>query len=399
MVITSKSEIWNAVNGRSVDIDCGYFATTDSANEKYHEALAQGDFPAVFLEKPLFSKLLQRLDVLSKEIRVLKPTHVRHFLRAKDLQGTSDSVASMLLEFCLLDAMSSKTEGNEKIEIFHDLGAIQLWPTLAATLLAPRKDTPLLIPRDDSEMQLFGKSRIEETLDLTKLTCSSRQLLFKEPELLPAVMRHREINDLVIDWPIIYLLPPTSGSQKGAVSRPSTLDGLLGNIWNWISRRVQDGSGIDVSAIGKLLLLPVNGKRIRTLASDPHHPPILIIEPNDPLHQIVTKIAKSNLVETSLILDVGLLPASLLERFRKDPHLRRDTGSTTIDYADAFVNWLVGGKEVLSQIPDSDKEELLAHLGDITSPYKLRADPSPALIAQLKRLPFYGKLVCQPPFE
>ena len=399
LAITCKSEVWNAVNGRCVSIDSGYYIAIDSENEKFRTALAQVNLPAVYLEKELFSKLQQRLKGFSMEVTLLTSTTLRRFLRGKDLQGTSEDVASMLLEFCLLDAMASKAEGSQRTSLYDDFDATQLWPTSAATLSAPSNSTVLLMPRNESEMQLFEKSRAYETLNITKLSSSVRQLLLNDIEYLSAIMRYRRIDDLAVDWPVMYPLPVAGESQAGTVSRPSNLDSRLRDIWTWISDRVQEKSILDPPTIGGLMLLPINSSRIRTFAPQPGCPPVLVIQSKDALYHILVKLVEMDSVLTSPILEFEVLPAELMERFGTNVQLRKATGTTTVDDAATFIEWLVAGREAMSSIPNQEKEILTAHLGDITSAYKLGQEPSTTLIAQLCRLPIYTKLACRSPFE
>lgn len=396
--INFNYKMWNAANGSCVDISSGHFAVEDTQARTYGPALAQVKIPAIYLEGPLYEKVRQRAKLLSKELRTLTPTTIRRFLRWETLPHVSDKEASLILEFCLLDAMESPSEGSSRADLYNDLDGIQLWPTVAGTRSISRGNIDLLIPRDDLEMRLFAKSKAETTLDLSKLSPSIRKMLLKDIQYLAAVMRFRGVNDLATDWPTMYSIPYTNNPTTNPITRDPASDNMLCDIWAWIANRVQQKSTANRSALSNLWLVPLNGRHIRSYVPAPDNPPVLIIEPQDNLHQILVEMTNRNPTETPPLLDTKVLPAGVIALFRNDQKIHADTNCTSVDHPETFVDWLVAAKRALSTTSDPDKERILGHLEVITGPWKLRNGPSPSLIAQLRHLPIYSRLACPPPF-
>lgn len=84
---------------------------------------------------------------------------------------------------------------------------------------------------------------------------------------------------------------------------------------------------------------------------------------------------------------------------RNNKELRVDTRCTSVEQPDTFVDWLVAGISMLSTASDSNKKSLLSHLETITKESKLPGGLSSTLVAQMRRLPIYSKIICLPPFK
>lgn len=72
-----------------------------------------------------------------------------------------------------------------------------------------------MLPRDDAEMQLFSRSRDTKTLDISKMSPTVRKSLLSDIGNLAAVMKFRGLEDLAIDWPVMYPMVPRPENSRG----------------------------------------------------------------------------------------------------------------------------------------------------------------------------------------
>lgn len=396
--INLKRVVWNSSDGRCVDIEDGFFAIKDAEATKYRKALAQVRISAVYLDEALFRKVQQRAKLLGKTQKILGPGTVRQFLRWQKLPTLSERDASLVLEFCLLDAIKSQSEDSSRSGLYDDFQGIELWPTINGAL-SISNNVDLLLPRDNAEMQLFAQARAKNTLDLFKVSPPVQKLLFKDINHLASVMRYRRLGDLNVDWPVMYPMEPLHGVSPEFAPRPSDLDNTLGSIWVWISERIREGQRIDPSLSGELWLIPVSSGRIRRYKAYEESVPVLILEQNDTLFKILRAATSQDPAKSPPVLNIETLSAGAVGLLRNDKDIRTNTNCTCVDYADTFVDWLVAGKQMLLATSDQDKAALLGHLEFLTRESKLPGGLSTTLLTQTRRLPLYSKISCWHPFK
>lgn len=399
LAINSNHKVWNASNGRCVSLDHGFFGIKGGDYTEFGPALAQVDVPAVYLEDPLFRKLQQRAKLLRKGYKLLEPSTVRCFLRSRTIPNIPEVQASVILEFCLLDAIKSGT--NEKINstVYEELQNIALWPTVGGAF-SISKNKDLLLPRNEVEMQLFAKSRAANTLEISKLSNTVRHLLLRDVENIGRFMRFRSLDDLIIDWPVIYEIPQgLSRSSVGSIQRPSGSDALIWNLWAWIVERFQEGQRLSPASSKVLWLIPTNDGRIRSCTPSSESPPVLIIVQNDPLYDFIMRATTRTPKQAPRVLCSSILPTEAVELFRSDRELRMTTRCTCISDTNGFVDWLVAGRDMLSAASDGDKEALLNHLESSTRYLALQEGLPLKLRTLLRHLPLYSKRSCSPPFK
>ncbi len=395
LAITHNSQVWNVCSKRCVAFKDALFGIKNAETATYGSALVEARTPAVYPDEPLFKKLVKRSEVHSKDVQILSPTLVRRFLRSEGLSASlSDEVASRILEFCILDAVNSKLEGSSRNGLYRDLHDISLWPMLSGKRTAPDSKNPLLLPRDSVEMRLFAKSRASSTLNTSKLRPSVQKLLLKDIEHLAVIMRHRDLDDLAQDWPVMYPIALDHRSENW-VLRPPNLESLLCDIWAWIFERIREGQRMSPTHSGSLWLVPVNGGRVRKYQECKGHP-ILLIEKQEPLFPVLTELASHQLQGELPIFDTAVFTSEAVKSFRNDGRMRSDMNCAGVDQLDTFVDWLVVGKKILAQSSEHAKETLLGHLEKLTRDYR---GTSSMLRTQIRQLPLYSKVSCVPPFR
>ena len=225
-IIKYNFSVWNAAQC-CVDFDTALFAPSNSEILTYADALAQIGLSCVCLEQRLFVKVKNAAESIGREFHEMNPKSVRSYLRTQAGRVILPDFSSLLLEYCLLDAVG---EDMKKTSVFLDLHGIELFPTLDGKLSAP---TNLLLPRDQNEQETFFGARGGETIDLCKLSSTVRGLVLRKIPLLHVAMRHRGLKDLCLDWPILFKLADGSKADK-----------LVHNIWSWILDRYDENRKI-----------------------------------------------------------------------------------------------------------------------------------------------------------
>ena len=246
------------------------------------------------------------MKLLQRSVRILTPTTIRQFFRRNGLPALRSEIQIILLEFCLLDAIKSPLEHEERKNLYDDLHGIQIWPTVSGNL-ACSDHADLMLPRDDAEMQLFSKSRATTTLDISMMSPSVRKLLLNDIGNLAVVMRYRGLGDLATDWPAMYLMMPRPEDSRGWGKRAFELDSGLQDMWAWMAQRFQEGERMDLERSRDLWLVPMNDFRIRQFAPKALDIPLLIIEKQDPLFNILVAITKQDSLEMPPLLDTDIL--------------------------------------------------------------------------------------------
>ena len=399
VVINMKLVVWNAASGTCVDVDHGFFAPKDAEAKTYGPALAAAHLPAVYLDAPLLKKLEQRMKLSQGDVRLLTPVTVRQFLREHGLPEISREVQSVVLEFCLLDAIKSPLEHGERVSLYSDFHGIQIWPTVDGNSSCS-DNADLMLPRDDSEMQLFFGSRPTATLDIIVVSALVRKLLLNDIKNLTEVMRFRGLKDLVTDWPKMYPMLHRPENTRGWAKRAFGLDSVLHDTWAWIAERCQEGQKIELEPSRDLWILPLNDFRVRQYSpSRAPNNPLLIIEKLDPLFYILDAFAKQYPLEMPPLMDTDILPMEAIGLLRSKGPIKTDTQSTCVDDPETFVDWLVAGKIMLAMASNEEKTILLSHLEAITSESRFPTGLSPTLTSQMRKLPLYRKIFCSSPFE
>ena len=398
IVIRSNLVAWNSLNGCCVAIDHGFFAPKDAEAHKYGPALAAALIPVVYLDAYLLKKVEQRTKLLQRNIRFLTPTTVRQFLRQQGLPALASEMQTIVLEFCLLDAIKSPLEGGERVALYNDLHGIQIWRTVSGHM-SYSDNADLKLPRDDKEMQLFARSRATTTLDVNMMSPSVRKLLLRDIRNLAGVMRFRDLRDLVIDWPVMYPSTPPTESSRGWARQVFGLNDVLHGIWAWIAVRVQEGQQIDFELSYDLWLVPMNDFRIRKISSKTIKTPLLIIEKQDHLFDFLIAIARKFPLDMPPLLDTDVLPKEAIRLLRDNGPTKKGVQCTCVDDPEIFVDWLVIGKEMLGNASDEDKVMLLSHLETLTRDARFPLGLSPTFMSQMRKLPLYNKISCSPPFE
>ena len=398
IVINDNMVVWNASNGRCVDVDHGIFALKDAEAKKFGPALTAAFLPVVYLEGSLLKKFKQRMKLLQRNVRILTPVTARQFFRHHGLPALPLEIHTIILEFCLLDAIKSPLEYNERDNLYNDLQGIQIWPTISGKLSCP-DNADLILPRDKSEMHLFSKSRAATTLDLSIMTPPVKKLLLKDIRNLTAVMRFRGLEDLATDWPLMYPMIPQPESSRGGAKRAIEHDHLLHDIWTWIAERFHEGQGIPPGSSCEMWLVPMDDLQIRKFAPKTLKVPLLVIQKQDPLYTLLTAIIKRNPLEMPPLLDTDILPEKAIDILRNKEPMKTDTQCTCIDDPETFIEWLVAGKETLAKASVKEKSVLLGHLETLTRDSKFPTGLTPALMSRMRKLPLYSKISCSSPFE
>ena len=399
IVINDDMVVWNASNRRCVDVDHGIFASEDDAEaKKFGPALTAASLPVVYLEGSLLKKLKQRMELLQRNVRFLTPVTARRFFRQHGLPALPSEINTIILEFCLLDAIKSPLEYSKRDNLYNDLQGIQIWPTVSGKLSCP-DNADLILPRDYAEMHLFSKSRATTTLDLSIMTPPVKKLLLDDIRNLTAVMRFRGLEDLATDWPIMYPMIPQPESPRGGAKRAIEYDHLLHEIWTWIAERFHEGQGISPGSSCELWLVPMDDLRIRKLDPKILQIPLLIIQKQDPLYALLTAIIKRNPLEMPRLLDIDILPEKAIDILRNKEPMKMDTRCTCIDDPETFIEWLVAGKESLAKASVKEKAVLLGHLETLTRDSRFPTGLTPVLMSRMRKLPLYSKISCSSPFE
>ena len=337
IVIRSNLVVWNSLNGLCVAVDQGLFAPKDTEAQRYGPALAAALIPVVYLDTPLLKKLEQRIQLQQRNIRFLTPVTVRQLLRQHGLPALSSEIQTIVLEYCLLDAIKSPLETDERVNLYDDLYGIQIWPTVSGSLSCSN-NTDLMLPRDDTEMQLFSKSRTMTTLDINMMSPSVRKLLLGDIKNLAGVMRFRNLRDLVIDWPVMYSPTPPTESSRGWTRQVFGLNNVLHGIWAWIAKRVEEGQQIDFKLLHDLWLVPMNDFRIRKISAKTIKIPLLIIEKQDPLFDFLVAVTQRCPLGMPPLLDIDVMPKEAIRLLRNQGPIKSGTLCTCVDDPEIFVD-------------------------------------------------------------
>lgn len=390
-IIKKKAPVWNTSSG-CIPIDQGFFSAENGEHAMYAAALAQIRFPAVFTPLPLLNKTKQRAKFLSVDMQMMKPSNARNYIQQNQPPLVHDS-SPYLLEFCLLDAISSKFDG-KPADLYRKMQDIKIWPILSNSSLSCLNGT-VLLPRSVKEMKLFQSSTAFQTINLEQLTEKVEALLKRDVASIQG-MRHRDSGDLKLDWPQMYHVTGGNGGSEQLVPRNADADPVLRSVWDWICERKFKGRQHPIFFSGDLWLLPVKGNYIRLLTPPTQPAPMLIVKKDEPFYDLMLEIwSKVKVVNNQAavtVLDAETLPAEAIQLFMKQTVHNPGVGFACIQDFGSFVIWLWASRESLARISDQQKVLLLKHLEKIlrnSEPYvKLqRAD----LRSKVKALPLFRK--------
>lgn len=390
-IIKKKAPIWSTSSG-CVPIDQGFFSAEDGEHEMYASALARIQFPAVFAPLALLNKTRQRAKALSVDMQMMEPSNVRSYIQKNNPPLSHDS-SQYLLEFCLLDAISSKFDG-KLAELYRKMLNIKIWPILSTSSLSCLDGT-VLLPRNVKEMKLFQSSTAFQTINLEQLTTKVQTLLTRDMALIQG-MRHRDIGDLKLDWPQMYHVTGGNGGSEQLLPRNANADPILRSIWDWICKRKSKGHQHPVFVFGDLWLLPVKGNYIRLLAPPTQPAPVLIAKRGEPLYELMleiwSKVKLANNHPAVTILDAEVLPAEATQLLMTQTVHNQGVGVAFTQDFGSFVTWLSASREGLARITDQQKVLLLKHLENILRQCEHRIILQRAdLRSKLKALPLFRK--------
>ena len=399
LVIKDNLPIWNTVNGCCVAFDQGMFSCIRGEAEKYATALAQAKVPVVYLASPLLIRVKERAACLVKNINLLNPGAVRDFLREQGISSGSKDTYAQLLEYCLLDAGKSGLGAKHGSAVFADLCGVDIWPTVSGPITRLSQQ-PLFLPRDKAEMQLFINAQSLRTLDIDHLSPLALSIILENMTSLSSLIRFRTISDLSIDWPLMYPLATSSDSSSDCSRRLEGLDHLVNGIWMWIiARSKEEKLESFQSSLYDQKLIPINDSRIRRLGTKEYMIPALIVEKSDPLSDVLTSITSQNPGLTAPMLDTHLLTSEVVKSLRKKAKNAKDLHLTCPDHLETFMEWLVGGKEMLAIASPQQKEILLMHIEKLLRSRSHLEQLAPDLANFMKKLPLFKKSKSTAPFR
>ena len=393
-VINKNLTVWNTAL-RCVDFKDSYFLHADSRTNEYAVSFAEVQFPAVYVSAQFLEKIKQRTNLSSQKVRLAKPKLLREHLRkrkAENIPPTTPTAASTLLEYSLLDSIEDESSSRDWTEELH---GVSIWPTVDGLLT--KFDSGLPLSRNAQELAFFRNSRNSMTLELSGLTSRTLAYLLEICNVASSKIRFRKLTDLADDWPLLYSLRSHS-ELHGTLRRPSLLDRSLHEAWEWIALRLKEEKGFP-ACTAQLWLVPLRSGRIRQLCPPNTETPVLIIENDEALHQLIYDMSSSDKGIDNL-LDVEILQQSSIKAIRKLSAATPNHKFATADFLEPLLSWLIFNHESLALVSNQTKQQLLAHL-DVLSKKEFQSLPESTrkkLRGSLRKLPVFRKLIASEPF-
>lgn len=393
VIISEGLPVWNAID-KCVAIGMAQFFLDDATNKKYVSAIASVMPSAVFLTESLLGKVIRRSTILRTPKRVATCSTVREFLQ-QTLPVIPNSIAPLLLEYCLLDALKSELKNKLRCTLYEGFHGIPIWPIVSGGMSVAGQ---LLLPRNEQEMDLFKEARRTQTIDIKRFTPPLLKLFLNDISYMSAIMRHRTIADLGTDWPLIYPNSEQRSDSASLLRRKASLEMTLKNIWEWISRRHSlDNLELPSTCYG-LWIVPVNNYRIRQFAPSGGATPMLVASKSGPLYRLMVEITQDSHVEAPPILDIEALPSDAVKFLRKQAtEVRTFRGTSMNDFA-SFASWLAASKDILAAANEQQKVSLLQQL-ELLAKKRNNSSEENLVRDNLKRLPLFNKVECSAPFE
>ncbi len=390
LIISEELPVWNAKD-KCVDLESAHIFQT-ARNHKYVLAIASVMPSAVFLDDAMLDKVIRRSAGLQKPKQVATPSTVKLFLR-EGVPVIQAQVAPLLLEYCLLDALTSQLRGESRRILYDGFKGIPFWPNIAGGFSAAGQ---LFLPRDAEETKLFSKARPTVTLDIERITPPLLNLFRIDIVHMSAIMRLRRISDLNIDWPLVYPVSPKSTSLVG---RNKSHDTTLENLWNWIMIRHKQDDEPFPSTLYELWMLPITNSRIRQLAPRDNSPLMLVASKSNPQYRLMVNIAGNAQANAPPILDVDALPAAALKFLRTQMmEVHRFQGASFNDCG-SFVSWLAASGDIISTANEKQKTDLLQILESLANSSSPSVYKDRIVRENLKDLPLFHRVQCSAPFE
>lgn len=405
-ILSSNLRVWNTTH-ICVAASEGLLTRSDSETAtKYAQALEGVQLPAVYLKPSLLTKSKSIAAGIKTPLRFVTPETVRSYLR-ENISAITDSISSLVLEYCLLDAMNSNPADHVRQTIYEGLKPLPLWPTVEGPL-GELAQSALLLPRNAEELFLFELSRPESTIDIRKLTQTVKARVTRDVALgLVNSMRRRTISDLSIDWPSIYGSPDEHQlSQELSQPRSTEKDGILKRCWGWMESRFQEEHTFP-GVLGTLFLLPIKGDHIRRCMPGPNSRPMLVVEASDKLYRLLDLdgAASEPYLEAAQVLDCQAITSSATKLIREQAPKIFSLSAASVGDAASLIHWLAANVPLITQVSGSNRVTLLDILRRlVTEKWGLRAkdiDPitSDRVASELRKLPLFTRLHAKPPYK
>ena len=405
-ILSSNLSVWNTTHG-CVAASEGFFTSCDSETaKKYAQALESVRLPAVHLKSALLSKSQSIASETKTQLRPVSPETVRSYLR-NNISAISDSISSLVLEYCLLDAFNSNRSNHVRQTIYEGLKPLPLWPTVEGPL-RDLAQFALLLPRNTEELSIFELSRPGSTIDIRKLSQTVNARVTRDVALgVVSSMRRRILSDLSIDWPMIY--GSSDGhqpSQEPSQPRSTEKDGILKRCWAWMESRFQEEHTFP-EVIAPLFLLPIKGDRIRRCMPGPDSRPMLVVEASDKLYRLldIDRASSEPYLEAAQVLDCRALTSSATKLIREQTPRISSVSAASADDAASLVHWLAANVPLITQVSESNRVTLLDILRRlITEKWGFRAKDidritSNRVASELIKLPLFTRLHAKPPYK
>lgn len=394
ILIKQKAMVWSASTGCCVSIEHAFFAEADAENLRLSSLMPKINFPAVMLKGSLIAKVQERAGHLGKRLEYMTPKSVGHHLCQSKVMIPAEAAPS-LLEYCLLDAIRNKATYAERLALCHDALDVQFWPTMDGSLSACAEG--MLLPRDMQEMQLFSGSRKSATLDLRKIKPNVVKLLdgLANPT---TKIRHRSLDDLGTDWPIIYPHTCASGDCE-VLPRPAAADPKIVDIWVWITARFETDEQRLPESMTNLWLLPINNHRIRRLISVGNTAPALLLQGDEPLSNLLMIMTKQDFQTVPPLVDSQLLPPGAFNILREQAKHMPVMSLATLDQLGGLMDWLVGAKARLITLDGEQRNQLLKYLEKLIRDMSFERIPVLNIADPMRQLPLFSKSICPAPFK
>ena len=393
LIIRNNNEVWQSTNGEHVSFEQAHFVSGDNEDRAYCKAWQVIGLPGVILSPALFQTMHLRAKSLKKLPKSLKPSSARLHLRDRSVD--LGDAAALVLEFCLLDAIRGQSSSKD---IAEDLYNLRIWPMLDGHIRAINRSTTVLLPRSLAELELFRPSRASSTISLEDLSPQVSAVLQVRMISTDTLVRHRDLNDLEIDWPRLYRVDEVAGYLPDVSERNPSQDHQLRNVWSWIFERLSEQPGHVPATMNDLWLLPMRGMCIRRLASKSGDSKVLLLNDGSSLQALFNELpiqAKSN---TTLLLETSALSATAVERLRKLAAQAPDLGIATTERFGSFTYWLLNNKTLLSRFSETHKVLLLKYIEGLLGAQKSITDRT-SLSAALRLLPLYSRSHSATPYR
>ncbi|PGH11511.1 hypothetical protein AJ80_07077 [Polytolypa hystricis UAMH7299] len=368
--------IWNSYE-TCVGFQDALFDRESARHGKYGSHFAAVGVPVVYLPEDVFDRATH-----SPQMRLLTPSAVVDFLISsnKALETVGPKTRLGLLEYCL--------PSNQ----FAQLGSLPLWPAMDGTFII-LGITVTFLPRDINELNLFAFAQPSETIDIRCLAGSvlshfnaHQSQLYSE-----TFLRFRRIDDLANDWPMLYALPTPEENTLYPV-RMEEYENVLIQIWKWIYER-REKSGVhaaqaQISVLpDDLHIVPIRGGRIRKLRPGNQAPATLLVRSENPLVNLLNRIADSAPGSVTLLDTEALQPEGV--QFvgwcmLSMPSVRiYDANSVS-----GLLDFLTRARNHLYGLPTDDVEDIWARITSLAESLSYKADTL-EIAKKLRLLPIF----------